>query len=168
MPIAQWAKRLSPRPTRPSTQQPFQCFNAYVAPPVTEFSQRRSHKRNLAKWRQPLVDEPLKPSQRRAFVASHVCPRQQLAQRERVGERQAAHPSQSAGGRAAIRRRAEASVAARPEDHTVKREEECGESDSRDEQPLLHVSILRGRDSAVGTVCTPLHTCLHVDGASRT
>jgi hypothetical protein len=64
-----------------------------------------------------------------------------------------------------MRQRAEASVAPRPKDHTVKREEECRENDSRDEQPLLHVPILRQRNSAVGTVCTPLYACLHVDRA---
>ena len=59
----------------------------------------------------------------------------------------------------------EASVASRPEDHAVEGEEQCGEHDSGDEQSLLHAPILRQRNPDVGTACTPLHECLHVDRA---
>lgn len=64
-----------------------------------------------------------------------------------------------------MRPQVEASVGSRPKDDSVKREEQCGKNDSRDEQALLHVLILRERNSAVGTVGTPLHACLHVDQA---
>ena len=58
-----------------------------------------------------------------------------------------------------------ASVASRPENDAVEGEEQCGEHDSSDEQSLLHTPILRERNVGVGTACTPLHECLHVDQA---
>ena len=62
-----------------------------------------------------------------------------------------------------MRLRAEASFRTRSKDDTVEREEQCGDDDSCDEQSLLHVPILREWSFAVGTACTRLHACLHVD-----
>jgi hypothetical protein len=43
-------------------------------------------KRDLSKWRQLLVNEPLEPAQRCSLIAHRIGVRQQLAQKDRVGK----------------------------------------------------------------------------------
>jgi hypothetical protein len=62
-----------------------------------------------------------------------------------------------------VRPPAEASVASRPEHYAVEGKEQRGEHDSGDEQSLLHAPILHERNPGVGTACTPVQGCLHVD-----
>jgi hypothetical protein len=55
---------------------------------VPQFGKSGCCKGDFGEWWKPLVDEPMKPAQRRPLVARWVSVRQQLAQRECVGERQ--------------------------------------------------------------------------------
>ena len=58
---------------------------------MPQLGERGRGKRHLSDWWEPLVNEPLKPPQRRALVALWIGRREELAQRESVGERQPAH-----------------------------------------------------------------------------
>jgi hypothetical protein len=53
---------------------------------VPKLRKRRRRERDLGERGQALVDEPLKPAQRRSLVTRHVRFRQQLAEEERVGK----------------------------------------------------------------------------------
>jgi hypothetical protein len=48
-------------------------------------------KRDLGEWRQPLVDEPLEPSQGRSLVTCGIDVRKEFAERERVSKGESAH-----------------------------------------------------------------------------
>jgi hypothetical protein len=61
-------------------------LGANVAVAVAKFGKRGCGERDLAEWRQALVDEPLQPAQRRSFVARRIGVRQELAQQKRVGK----------------------------------------------------------------------------------
>ena len=47
-------------------KQAFQCLHTGVSVAVPKLSKGRGSERNLGQWRQPLVHEPLEPSQRRS------------------------------------------------------------------------------------------------------
>jgi hypothetical protein len=70
----------------PVAKQPFQGLDTGVSVAVPKLSERRCGERDLREWWQSLVDESLEPSQRRSLVAGRIDVRQELAQRERVGE----------------------------------------------------------------------------------
>jgi hypothetical protein len=69
-------------PQRPGTNCPLT---------VPQLRQRGRGQRNLCKRRQPLINEPLKPPQRGAFVAFRIGCGKELAKRESVGERNLPH-----------------------------------------------------------------------------
>jgi hypothetical protein len=62
-----------------------------VSAAVSKFGKRECRKRNLGEWWQALVDEPLKPTQRRPLVAVRIEAPQQLTEQELIIERQSAH-----------------------------------------------------------------------------
>jgi hypothetical protein len=57
-------------------EQPFERVHPGVAVAVPQLGEGSCSERDLAEWRRPLVDEPLQPAQRCAFVARRIGVRQ--------------------------------------------------------------------------------------------
>jgi hypothetical protein len=72
-------------------KQPLQRLNANVPLSMPSSASADAASATSVEWRQPLLNEPLKPAQRRPFVARRIDVRQQLTQRERVGKREPTH-----------------------------------------------------------------------------
>lgn len=72
-------------------EQLFQRVKTDYATPVSDLGKRCCSECDLGDGRQPFIDEALKPAQRCPFIASRVQAGQQLAQRQGVIERKAAH-----------------------------------------------------------------------------
>jgi hypothetical protein len=72
-------------------EQAVERLDTDVAPAVPKLGKRRRRKCDFGEWRQALVDESLKPSQRRSLVTHRVSVRKEFAQRERVRKGESAH-----------------------------------------------------------------------------
>jgi hypothetical protein len=57
-------------------EQALEGLDANVAVAVPKLSERGRSKRDLREWREPLVDEPLQPAQRRSFVPRRISVRE--------------------------------------------------------------------------------------------
>jgi hypothetical protein len=66
--------------------QPLQRLNTSVSVSVPKFGKGGCCKGHLGKRWQSLLNEAVEPTQGGALVARRVCPREQFAERERVGQ----------------------------------------------------------------------------------
>jgi hypothetical protein len=76
--VARTANDASFDPSRLKVTVPGTPFTVPVK--VSTSWKRRRRKRDLREWRQPLVNEPLKPAQLRSFIAGRIGLGQELAQ----------------------------------------------------------------------------------------
>jgi hypothetical protein len=77
-----------PVQSSPTPKQPFQRLETDTPASVLHVRECLDSNCELAKWWQLLVNEPLEPPQRGAFVPLRIETRQELAERERILERQ--------------------------------------------------------------------------------